>query len=137
MFDLIVVDHKEKTIQPVDLKTSSMPAYDFAEQFVRMRYDIEANVYVDVLKNKIKDTEYEDYKILPYLFTDISRTDKIPVTFFYDTNKNSSLSFKDYEYKDWKTLLTEIIEYREANATVPSYIRTDGPNDLLSLLNNK
>ena len=38
MPDLLVVDHKEKTIQPVDLKTSSMPAYNFAENFVKYRY---------------------------------------------------------------------------------------------------
>lgn len=38
MPDLLVVNHAEKTIQPVDLKTSAMPAYNFAENFVKYRY---------------------------------------------------------------------------------------------------
>lgn len=135
MFDLLIVDHKEKTLQPVDLKTSYMPGHDWADHFVKMRYDIEAQVYVAVLQNVIKGTEYEEYKLLPYLFTDISRTDKVPVTYWYDPVAYPNLKFKDYEYKDWKTLLTEIVEYRETEAKVPSYIRIDGPNDLLQLLN--
>lgn len=38
MPDLIVVNHKDKTVQPVDLKTSAMPAHSFAENFIKYRY---------------------------------------------------------------------------------------------------
>lgn len=38
MPDLLIVNHNDKTIRPVDLKTSSMPAYNFAESFVKYRY---------------------------------------------------------------------------------------------------
>ena len=135
MFDLLVVDHNKKTLQPVDLKTSSMPAYSFADHFVKMRYDLQASLYTYILKDVIKDTEYSNYTVLPYLFTDISRTDKVPVTFEYDPS--GGFSFKDYTYKDWPVLLEEIISYKNTNATVPSYIRTDGPNDLIKLLNKE
>jgi len=137
MPDLIVVNHKEKTIQPVDLKTSSMPAYDFPDHFVKMRYDIQGELYGDVMYKIIKnDDEYRNYTILPYLFTDISRTDMVPVTWeidlingFYFTKGE-----KVYDYKGWRELLGEILTYEDNQAKVPSYVTTDGPNDLISVL---
>ena len=137
MFDLLVVNHKDKTIQPVDLKTSSMPAYDFPEHFVKMRYDIQGDEYSDVLRIVIDELpEYQNYSILPYLFTDVSRTDMVPVTFVYD--QTAGLSFtkgdKTYTYKRWNDLLDEIIEYEDSNAVAPSYIDVQGPNDLISIL---
>ena len=138
MLDLVVVDHNNKTIQPVDLKTSDNPAYSFSDNFVRMRYDIEAETYTDVLR-KVCDTvatEYKDYDILPYLFTDISRSDKVPVTYVYDPTPGFCYTKNDrtYTYKGWKDLLAEILVYEANNATVPSYIVTDCPNDIIDLL---
>ena len=139
MVDLIVVNHKEKTIQLVDLKTSAMPAYDFAENFVKFRYDIEAAVYTDVVEIvKNMDKDYADYRILPFLFTDISRVDKVPVTYEYDPRGESQVggfSFKEYHYKPYYQLLDEMVEYEETNAVVPSYIKTEEPNDMLAVLN--
>lgn len=141
MPDLLVVNHDDKTVQPVDLKTSSVPGYDFAENFIRFRYDIQAQSYTEGLRIVLDgDPDYADYTILPYLFTDISRVDKIPVTYEYDPMSESQingLSFGQYTYKNWKTLLDEIIDYEETEAVVPSYIKTDGPNDLLDILNRR
>ena len=142
MPDLLVVNHKDKTIQPVDLKTSSMPAYDFAENFIKYRYDIQATLYSDILSLVIgKDPVLYTYTILPYLFTDISRSDKVPVTYVYDQtslSQSDGLSFtsngKEYKYKHWMTLLDEILDYEEKNAKVPDYISTTGPNNLLDIL---
>jgi hypothetical protein len=139
MPDLLVVNHNDKTIQPVDLKTSSNPAWSFEENFVRMRYDIEAAVYSDIIALVIdKDPELCDYIILPYLFTDISRSDKIPVTYVYpqfDESQRNGLSFGKYKYKSWMTLLDEILDYEETSAKVPFYIVLDGPNSILDILN--
>ena len=137
MFDLLVVYHKEKRIQPVDLKTSSMPAYDFPEHFVKMRYDIQAGLYTRVLQKVIEqDDELKNYTILPYLFTDVSRTDMVPVTYEIDPSNGFSFSKgeKVYDYKGWEELLAEILVYEENESRVPSYITTDGPNDLVSIL---
>lgn len=138
MFDLLKVDHNNKTVQPVDLKTSAQPAYDFAENFIRFRYDIQASMYSDVLRDIMDRTdEYKDYIILPYVFVDISRSDKVPVSYAYDQTDPSQvdgLSFKDYHYKGWKALLAEMIHYEEENAVVPSYIKTGEPNDMIKVL---
>ena len=143
MPDLLVVNHKEKTIQPVDLKTSAQPAYDFKESFLKFRYDIEAAVYTDVLGIVLSETEeYKDYSILPYLFTDISREDKVPVTYTYDPHSDSqangftyTIGDKTYTHKPWTTLLGEMISYEEEQAVVPEGIKLDAPNDMMSFIN--
>lgn len=119
-----------------------MPAYDFKENFLKYRYDIQANLYTCGLRIVISnDADLEDYTVLPYLFTDISRADMIPVTYVYDPMSESQvngLTFcagdRTYSYKGWQTLLDEIITYEESQAKVPSYIKTGEPNDLLSIL---
>lgn len=146
MPDLLVINHKEKKIQPVDLKTSSTPAWNFRENFINFRYDIQAKLYSDVLQEVIsKDDELSKYKVQPYLFTDISRVDKVPVTYVYDQTdllQKNGLSFyngsgKTYTYKSWQCLLDEILSYEETNAKVPSYIKTDTPNDIISLIEKR
>ena len=137
MFDLIVVNHKDKTIQPVDLKTSSMPAYDFAEHFVKMRYDIQAQLYYDVLREVVYHIpEYYNYQVLPFLYTDVSRTDMVPVTYSYDPSLGLSFTKgeKTYTYKGWEELLAEILVYEENEARVPNFITTAGSNDLIDIL---
>lgn len=145
MPDLLKINHKEKTIQPVDLKTSTIPAWNFKENFLKFRYDLQASVYTDVLRKIISTCDdVKDYTILPYLFTDISRSDKVPVTYLYDqTSEEQANGFtmtigeKTYSYKHWTTLLDEIINYKETEAKVPSYITTEGPNDILTIINIK
>ena len=136
MPDLLVVNHKDKTIQPVDLKTSSMPAYNFAENFLKFRYDIQAELYTDVIEKIKNENGYGDYEVLEYLFTDISRTDKVPVTYMYSPIGGLAFQKNDkvYNYKGWQELLKEILIYEEENAKVPDYITTDGPNDLIEIL---
>lgn len=144
MPDLLVVNHKNKTIRPVDLKTSTQPAYDFKESFLAFRYDLEASVYTDILEIVISQhDEYKDYTILPYYFTDISRSDKVPVTYEYDPKAPDQIDGfhytskgREYKHKHWTTLLGEILAYEDSKAVVPAGIKTDGPNDLMSIINH-
>ncbi len=139
MPDLLIVNHKDKTVQIVDLKTSAMPAFSFSDNFIKYRYDLQAEMYSDVMRKILCETdEYKDYTVTDdFLFTDISRSDKVPVTWSY----NPAVQFaytrygRTYEYKGWEELLGEILEYEETNAKVPSYIFTDKPNDILTALN--
>ena len=141
MPDLMVVNHKDRTIQLVDLKTSSVPGYDFVENFIKFRYDIQAQLYSDVIAIiRNHDEDHKDYKLLPYIFADISRSDKVAVTYTYpryDDSQVDGLSFKDFHYKDYQHLLDEIVNYEESQAKVPSYISLTEPNDLIAILNNR
>lgn len=139
MADLIIIDHKNKTILPVDLKTSAMPAYDWKENFIKLRYDLQAELYSDVIRKVIEDRcekEYEGYTILPYIFADISRADKVPVTYHYDPSNGFTFTKGDktFNYKGWKELLSEILVYEELNAKVPNYISLTETNDIIELL---
>lgn len=142
MPDLLVVNHIEKFIVPVDLKTSSMPAYDFAEHWQKMRYDLQASMYTDVLSlNLLASEEFSDYKIRKYLFVDISREDKIPVSFIYDPRDADQLTGlciprgdSQLKYRGWKQLLREIVYYLDNQSIVPGYIDPIEPNDIISLL---
>lgn len=142
MPDLIKVNHKDKTIQLVDLKTSSVPGWDFKENFLKFRYDLQAHCYTDVMLLLLdKIPEYQDYTMLPYIFADISRLDCVPVSYVYnqlDESQINGLSYtvgdKVYQYKKWDALLDEILVYEETQAKVPSYIKLNEPNDLLSIL---
>lgn len=141
MLDAVMVNHEDKTIQPIDIKTSTMPAYDWPENFIKFRYDIQASLYTSVLRTVINaHDEYKDYTILPFVFCDISRTDKQPVSYVYDPcseDQADGLSFKEYRYKNWRELLAEIIDYEESDATVPSGIVLDDANDLVAILNSR
>lgn len=145
MPDLLVVDNNEKTVQPVDLKTSSAPSREFADNFVKFRYDIQASLYTYVIQQVMNQHKfYSSYTILPYLFTDISRTDKLPLTFVYDptdVSQINGLSFgtddKVYQYKGWPELLNEILSYEKSNAVVPNGMSTTEPNDIIKLLSTK
>ena len=66
MPDLIKVNHKAKTVQLVDLKTSSDPAWNFKENFVRLAYYIQAKLYSDVMRIIMDNDEvYRSYTLLP------------------------------------------------------------------------
>ena len=138
MPDLLVVNHTEKTIRPVDLKSTSLPGGNFKDNFIGLRYDIQASEYTAVLQSVIdNDEDYKEYTILPYFFAVISRMDMVPIVYEYDPRSESQidgLSFGKFHYKNWEQLLDEIITYEETQAKVPSYITTDGPNDLLAIL---
>lgn len=142
MPDIMVVDHKEKTVQLVDLKTSSLPAWQFKENFLKFRYDIQASLYSDVMDAVLdSEEEYDEYTIKPYLFVVISRSDFIPVVFQYDQTdptQENGLSWtngeKLYHYRGWKELLIEILLYEREKAVVPSHIDTTKPNNILDIL---
>lgn len=143
MPDLIVVDHANRTVLPVDLKTSSCPSYEFPQQFVNFRYDIQASLYTRVIAETMKDAGYKDYTLMPYLFVDISRSDMVPLAFSYPPSIDSQSEGLCYtskdkviQYKGWQTLLSEMISYRDTNAIVPNWISTTSDNSIIDILSS-
>ena len=79
MADLIVVDYNEKTIQPVDLKTSSHNEWEFHKSMVDWRYDLQARLYWRLIKQNIeKDEFFKDFTLLPYKFIVVNRINLQP-----------------------------------------------------------
>lgn len=67
--DVIVVDHNNRTIQPIDLKTTSESPYGFTKSMHKYRYDIQAVIYSHYISTEfIKEKGLEEYQILPFKF---------------------------------------------------------------------
>jgi hypothetical protein len=80
MADLIVVDNEKKTIQPIDLKTSSHNEWEFPKSFQQWRYDIQARLYWRNIKATVEqDDFFKDYKVLPYKFIVVNRKNCKPL----------------------------------------------------------
>ena len=68
MPDLLIVNHENKTILPIDLKTSSHEEWDFPKSFVQWNYQIQARLYWRIIERNIKnDAYFKDFTLLDYL----------------------------------------------------------------------
>lgn len=141
MFDWLFIDHAHKTIRPADLKTTDAPAYRFIGQFMDMRYYIQASLYTDVLRATLDEEGLFEYKILPFMFVVVNRYDKMPLLFQYDPQEASQvdgLSFSnhngDRKYRSWRQLADEVLDYQASGVYLPKWIRRDGVNNILDLI---
>ena len=65
LLDMVIINHKEKTVQPIDFKTMGDQTLYFPKSLRQRRYDIQAAFYTEALKSL---TQYKDYKVLPFKF---------------------------------------------------------------------
>lgn len=139
MADLIVIDHKAKTIQPVDLKTSSKKEWDFFKSFIDWRYDIQSRLYWRIISlNMRKDSYFKNFKLLPYKFIVVNRVTLTPLVWEFPFSNNiGSLYFgknKQIELRDPYDIGKELYYYLTTKPKVPKEIITSGVNDLTKWL---
>ena len=73
MADLIIVNHENKTIRPIDLKTSFKKEWNFPSSFIQWCYWIQAQLYWYIIRQNLDNTIiYKDYELLDYQFIVIS-----------------------------------------------------------------
>jgi hypothetical protein len=65
LLDMVIINHQNKTIQPIDIKTMGDYTINFPKSLRQRRYDIQAAFYVEALKSK---EVYTIYEILPFKF---------------------------------------------------------------------
>lgn len=70
LLDRVIIDHKNKTIQPIDFKTMGDQTIYFPKSLRQRRYDIQAAFYTEALYyfKERDDKTLQDYKILPFKF---------------------------------------------------------------------
>lgn len=70
LLDRVIVNHKNKTIQPIDFKTMGDQTIYFPKSLRQRRYDIQAAFYTEALYyfKERDDKTLQDYKILPFKF---------------------------------------------------------------------
>ena len=116
MPDELIIDHENKTIQPVDLKTSGHPEWDFFKSFIQWGYWIQAKLYTYILQQNIdKDGELKNYKILNYKFVVVNKQTKQPLVWDYeDSTKQSDETYginRVIQCKDWRKIAEELNHY--------------------------
>lgn len=69
LLDMMIINHKDKTIQPIDIKTLGDATLYFPKSLRRRRYDIQAAFYTQAVES-LPELEgvWKDYKILPFKF---------------------------------------------------------------------
>ena len=141
MADLIMVNHKEKTIQMIDLKTSSHNEWEFYKSFVDWGYNWQARLYSRVFKvNMIKDEYFKDFTMLPYLFIVVNRNSLTPLVWrFEDTFVEGTLTYgkkSPVEMRDPEDIGKDLHQYLTTAYAVPIGIKTDSPNSITQYLNS-
>ena len=113
MLDEIIVNHKNKTILPIDLKTTKS-VVTFNHSFYQWGYFIQAQLYTYILEQNIKNDDYfKDFKVLNYKFIAVDKYLLLPIVFNYEGNHSiTSLIDNDgKERKSWRILLKELNYY--------------------------
>jgi hypothetical protein len=140
MADLIVVDHDKKTVQPIDLKTSSKREWDFHKSFIDWRYDIQARLYWRLIRTTMDgDPYFKDFKLLPYKFIVVNRNIPCPLVWgFAQTTERGTLKVGkngSIELRDPCEIGAELDHYLTSKPTVPVGIIEAGVNDINTWLN--
>lgn len=135
MADLIIVNHKEKWVKPVDLKTSSHTEWDFYKSFVDWRYDIQARLYWAIIRqNMDKDEYFKDFKLLDYDFIVVNKRTLTPLVWNCPfTRSQGTLKFGKNDQIEMRSPFVigeELNSYLTSNPKVPIGINETGSNNL-------
>lgn len=143
MMDLIIVNHTQKVIMPIDLKTTSVPEYDFQRKFIENRYDIQSRLYYKILRDLIAKNEYfKDFKILNFRFLVVNKDSLMPMLFEDELCSKSGdfeFEFKSGYRKNFRDPLTiglELKHYLDTDAKVPDDLDISRPIKLYKRINN-
>ena len=112
ILDLISIDHKNKIVYFTDLKTGKNPAIEFEESFIKWRYYFQGAIYCLAFFEICKTLGLKDYKLAPFQFLYISKSDKTPLLFKM-TEKwikaaMNGFSINRYKFKGINELIDEI-----------------------------
>lgn len=139
---LIIIDHNNKIIHPVDLKTSSHAEWDFPDSFITWCYAIQARLYWNILRaNMYKDIYFKDFELDDYRFIVVNKNTLTPLVWkFEDTKKYGKLTYgknNQIEIPDPFELGRQLSIYLSSRPRVPEGINIDSDNSITKWLNNK
>ena len=105
MMDVCKVNHKKRTILPIDLKTSGKSSELFEKSFLDWAYWIQGGSYSAGLNKIISEDDYfKNFEILPFQFLVINKNDLCPL--IWEMNLNDTIEFTVENYGcNWRGLL--------------------------------
>lgn len=135
MMDAVYVDHENKKIIPVDLKTSSSPPYKFPDSYLKWNYFIQSGLYSYILKQNLEKDEYfKDFEVSPYHFVVISKNHPHPLIWedvlnFYE----GSIMVDGKEYsRPWREVVKELWSILQQDTLPVNPLWVKGVNDIYS-----
>lgn len=112
MFDMVKIDHKNKIIYSKDLKTTSDSVEEFESNFLKWRYDIQAELYTYILKQICKENEYfKDFTIAPFGFIVINKSTQQVIV--WNVSDKTWDNLKKKNYKSISSLIPEVLWHYE------------------------
>lgn len=128
LLDIVYIDHSNKTITPIDLKTIGESVKNFPESLRKRSYQIQASWYVEALYQWKENNEFKDYNILNFKFIVVSTTeDEEPIVFTCD----ESLLYIGKFGRDTLYLKGEVLGSYEGMKTYHRLSKIKGYIDLL------
>lgn len=139
MADKIIVDHKNKIIFPIDLKTSFKPEWRFYKSFIEWNYWIQAQLYWYIIRQNLdKDPYFKDFKLADYRFIVICNKTRTPLVWFFPlTQTEVDIKIKDVIMRNWRGLVKELSGYLNYERNVPNGIDIQLPNNIISWIENE
>ncbi len=113
IIDKLLIDHDNKTVQIIDLKTGQGDISEFTTSYLKWRYYLQEAIYQKAFNHIKKKFKLKGYKLLPFKFLYISRYERIPCVFIISDKwhkaalKGFTTNF-GYSYKGLDTLIEEI-----------------------------
>lgn len=144
MADLIVVDHNNKTVYPVDLKTSSGYEYEFPEHFIKWHYQIQARLYWRIIRSIMdNDDFYKEYKLADYKFIVVNNVigrKPLPMVWeFPYTTSTGAIKLADHTLPDPESLGAELRGYLDTPRDIPVQVTMEAnkTNNIVDWLNDR
>jgi len=114
IIDMVILDHEQKTIRLIDLKTGQSKSSEFLTSFLKYRYYFQEAIYMKAVPTIMKELGVEDYAVLPFQFLYIGRTEQIPLVFditqkWHDAACDGFTTTSGYLYKGLDETLDEIV----------------------------
>lgn len=113
MFDIIIVNYRDKTIEPIDLKTTGKDEGSFENSIQDWYYDLQATKYSYILRKVCSlDSYFSSFTIKPFSFMCINKYTLTPLVYEYTKSlNNEQKEFRDYlgrKHRPWYDYLKDV-----------------------------
>lgn len=139
MADLLYVNYNNKTVTPIDLKTSSHTEWDFYKSFVEWKYYHQARLYYRIIRaNMDKDPYFKDFALKSYRFIVVNKKTLTPLVWNYNDSHTTGTLFygknNQIEVRDPEDIGRQLNYYLSSRPVVPEGIRINESNSLIGWL---
>lgn len=114
LLDIVLIDHEEKKIYPVDLKTTSSSVYYFSSSFIKYKYYLQASMYTAAVEDMFSTLIEHGYTVENFKFIVVGTTGRNEVLTYTVSDEDLQAGVHGYtdiygNYKrGWLTLLEDL-----------------------------